>query len=113
MFKIHSNERQLVKVIATGQILSTSSVEFREWLLLGNTPEPQDNNYVELRVAAYPNITDQLDSIYHNIDEWKSAIQSVKDQYPKSTETLPLPDWVETIREELANPKPRNPLDLP
>jgi hypothetical protein len=28
---------------------------------------------------------EQLDMIFHNIDEWKSAIQSIKDRYPKPT----------------------------
>ena len=40
--------------------------------------------YVDKRVAEYPNITDQLDDIYHNgIDEWKKTIKAVKDKYPK------------------------------
>ena len=28
---------------------------------------------------------EQLDMIFHNIDEWKSAIQAIKDRYPKPT----------------------------
>jgi hypothetical protein len=40
--------------------------------------------YIEKRQQAYPSIADQLDLIYHQgLDAWKSAIQAVKDQYPK------------------------------
>lgn len=41
--------------------------------------------YADKRAAEYPPIVDQLDLIYHGgIDAWKSAIQTVKDKYPKS-----------------------------
>lgn len=40
--------------------------------------------YADKRAAEYPPIVDQLDLIYHGgIDAWKSAIQTVKDKYPK------------------------------
>ena len=40
--------------------------------------------YKDDRRAAYPEIGDQLDDIYHNgIDGWKSTIKVVKDKYPK------------------------------
>jgi len=40
--------------------------------------------YAELRAAAYPPITDQLDTIYHEgIDAWKAVITAVKEEYPK------------------------------
>jgi hypothetical protein len=40
--------------------------------------------YKAQRQQAYPSIADQLDLIYHQgLDAWKSAIQAVKDQYPK------------------------------
>jgi hypothetical protein len=36
------------------------------------------------RAAEYPSIVDQLDLLYHGgMDAWKSAIQAVKDRYPK------------------------------
>ncbi len=36
------------------------------------------------RAAEYPSIADQLDLLYHGgMDAWKSAIQAVKDKYPK------------------------------
>ena len=40
--------------------------------------------YKAQRQQAYPSIADQLDLIYHQgLDAWKSAIQAVKDTYPK------------------------------
>ena len=42
------------------------------------------NAYKELRARAYPSIADQLDILYHQgFDAWKSAIQAVKETYPK------------------------------
>jgi len=40
--------------------------------------------YVAQRQQAYPSIADQLDLIYHQgLDAWKTAIEAVKNQYPK------------------------------
>ncbi len=37
------------------------------------------------RVAEYPPIEDQLDTIYHSgVAGWKTAIKAIKDKYPKS-----------------------------
>lgn len=42
------------------------------------------NVYKYKRAAEYPPITDQLDLLYHGgMDAWKTAIQAVKDKYPK------------------------------
>jgi len=42
------------------------------------------NAYKDQRAAEYPSIVDQLDLLYHGgMDAWKSAIQAVKDRYPK------------------------------
>ena len=42
------------------------------------------NSYKDTRAAAYPSIADQLDLIYHQgLDAWKSAIQAVKEEFPK------------------------------
>lgn len=42
------------------------------------------NAYKEKRAKAYPSIADQLDILYHSgFDAWKSAIQAVKETYPK------------------------------
>jgi len=40
--------------------------------------------YIAKRQQAYPSIADQLDLIYHQgLDVWKTAIEAVKNQYPK------------------------------
>jgi len=40
--------------------------------------------YQRQRAKEYPSIVDQLDLLYHGgMDAWKSAIQAVKDRYPK------------------------------
>ena len=42
------------------------------------------NAYKDQRAQAYPSITDQLDTIYHEgIDAWKATIAAVKQEYPK------------------------------
>ena len=42
------------------------------------------NAYKAQRAVEYPPITDQLDLLYHGgMDAWKTAIQAVKDKYPK------------------------------
>jgi hypothetical protein len=40
--------------------------------------------YKYKRQQAYPSIVDQLDILYHSgFDAWKSAIQAVKEEFPK------------------------------
>jgi hypothetical protein len=42
------------------------------------------NAYKYKRAAEYPAIVDQLDLLYHGgMDAWKTAIQAIKDKYPK------------------------------
>ena len=42
------------------------------------------NAYKAKRAVEYPSIPDQLDLLYHGgMDAWKTAIQAVKDKYPK------------------------------
>lgn len=41
-------------------------------------------SYRELRLTEYPSFADQFDLLYHGgYDAWRSAIQAVKDKYPK------------------------------
>jgi hypothetical protein len=41
--------------------------------------------YVEKRAAEYPQIKDQLDTLYHGgYDAWKASIKTIKDKYPKA-----------------------------
>jgi hypothetical protein len=40
--------------------------------------------YIAKRQQAYPSIPEQLDILYHSgFDAWKSAIQAVKEEFPK------------------------------
>ena len=45
------------------------------------------NGYIAERKAAYPQITDQLDMLYHDqingTTVWKDTITAIKAQYPK------------------------------
>lgn len=45
------------------------------------------NECRDRRQSAYleelGNWTQQLDMIFHNFDEWKSAVQAIKNRYPK------------------------------
>ena len=44
----------------------------------------ENNSYKSLRRAAYPELEEQLDKIYHSgIDAWKADIKAIKDKYPK------------------------------
>jgi hypothetical protein len=46
--------------------------------------EYDNNEYQRQRAAAYPSITDQLDTIYHQgLDAWKATILAVKEEFPK------------------------------
>ena len=45
-----------------------------------------DKTYSDHRASSYPQITDQLDMIYHaglGGDEFQEAIKAIKDKYPK------------------------------
>jgi len=47
--------------------------------------ELNTRTYVEKRVSEYPDIKDQLDTLYHGgYDVWKESIKAIKDKYPKS-----------------------------
>ena len=53
-------------------------------LIDGNVVFDLNADYLNNRLAAYPPITDQLDTIYHEgIDAWKAVITAVKEEYPK------------------------------
>ena len=45
----------------------------------------ENDSYKSQRRAEYPDMSSQLDDIYHNgIDGWKASIKAIKDKYPKS-----------------------------
>ena len=43
----------------------------------------KNTQYQRDRAVAYDPIPEQLDQIYHDMDDWKKRIKSVKDKYPK------------------------------
>ena len=48
--------------------------------LESHEPEPEDSSQYELnRRSEYPSISDQLDMIYHDIEDWRSEIKKVKE----------------------------------
>ena len=49
----------------------------------GNTEET-NNTVKATRRAAYGDIGEQLDEIYHDIDAWRTRIQGIKNANPKS-----------------------------
>jgi len=46
--------------------------------------ELASNAWVHSRINAYGSWQQQLDEIFHDIDAWKSRIQSIKDNHPKT-----------------------------
>jgi phosphoglycolate phosphatase-like HAD superfamily hydrolase len=49
--------------------------------------EYDSNEYQRQRATEYPNVTEQLDYIYHNgVDAWKEMIESIKNKYPKGNQ---------------------------
>jgi len=56
-------------------------------------------SYVDARVAEYPPLQEQLDTIYHHgIPAWHTQIREIKNKYPKTqvgvTTISDLPSWV-------------------
>lgn len=53
----------------------------------GYAPTPREKSYIELRLAEYPSIPDQLDMIYwdkvNGSNLWEETISRIKQKYPK------------------------------
>ena len=101
ILKINPN----AKVVVRGEDIKTCQIEWLE----GTTPipvtdieskmndianEPKQSNYAQQRRNAYPEIGDQLDMLWHSIDQdpqlkskyfdFYEAIKAVKVKYPKN-----------------------------
>ena len=64
-------------------IAQPTSEQLASYETAANTAE--SNAQVDAtRVAAYGSIGDQLDEIYHDIDAWRTRIQGIKTNNPKS-----------------------------
>ena len=57
------------------------------WYLVGYAPKAPEPTYQELRRAAYPEISEQLDMIYwdkvNGTNTWQEKISEIKAKYPK------------------------------
>ena len=101
ILEINSNAKMTIR----GQQLDTCTIEWLE----GTTPiskadieakmaemanEPEQSNYAQQRRNAYPEIGDQLDMLWHSIDQnpklkseyfdFYETIKAVKVKYPKN-----------------------------
>ena len=101
ILKINSNAKAVVR----GEDINTCEIEWHN----GTTPipkadieakinemanEPEQSKYAQQRRNAYPEIGDQLDMLWHSIDQdaelkqkyfdFYQAIKSVKVKYPKN-----------------------------
>ena len=68
--------------------------EYSQWLKKGNTPDPYvepELGYQDKRLMAYASIGDQLDMLWHAIDDetldktsdFYTSLKATKDKYPK------------------------------
>lgn len=56
----------------------------QNWVVTELNPEEALNKVRTMRAAEYPNIGEQLDTIFHNgLDAWRAQVQAVKNKYPK------------------------------
>lgn len=75
-------------------ILNGETLDGLEWL--DESPRPTDREieaeierlkpivaYRASRQEAYPAVEEQLDMIYHNIENWKTTIADIKERFPK------------------------------
>lgn len=69
------------------------------WYLLGFAPIAPEPSYAELRAGAYPEMIEQIDMLYHDIDNgllgepakqssFYLARKSVKDEFPKPEDNV-------------------------
>ena len=52
--------------------------------VLAEVSSYSEPEYLSKRVEAYPPIGEQLDMIYHDIDEWRKRIDDIKKRYKKT-----------------------------
>jgi hypothetical protein len=65
-------------------LLPAGSVQITDEEAEALRPQPPAPTYKELRAAEYPSFADQFDLLYHGgLDAWKTAIDAVKNKYPK------------------------------
>jgi hypothetical protein len=86
-------------VIETQADVETDAVnpQTREIVKGGRPPEPIDMDYRKARLGAYPGVNEQLDMLWHAMDEFHmprvepfySRLKVVKEAYPKDNSVVP------------------------
>ena len=82
IYKIYSNVKYINNDIPYDKDDNVVSID-------DNVINEEVNKYIYItqRQQEYPSFADQFDLLYHGgYDAWKSAIQSVKNKYPKNKE---------------------------
>lgn len=69
------------------QLMDVEQAYNGQWYLAGYAPKKPEPTYQELRRAAYPEISEQLDMIYwdkvNGTNLWQEKISEIKAKYPK------------------------------
>jgi len=83
-------EHEPINYIITDNDSNPATIEYKDWLEQGNTPDAYDNSaYKEDRKAEYKSIEEQLDMQYwdkvNGTTTWQDHINEVKAKYPKPT----------------------------
>jgi hypothetical protein len=83
-FRLESLKQNAINSGINESDIKVKWVNEQEYIELKET-QKEPLNYAELRKLSYPSIPNQLDTIFHSgLDEWKTEIQAIKNQYPKS-----------------------------
>jgi hypothetical protein len=83
-YKDQNNGLHFIDDASFAHYLPVGCVEITDDEAEALRPQPPAPTYAELRAAEYPSFADQFDLLYHGgIDSWKTAIQAIKDKYPK------------------------------
>lgn len=75
-------------------LMEVEKSEDNKYYIVGRCPPPRQKDYKELRIENYPEIGEQLDRLYHDIDEgifgesakeskFYLTLKEVKLQFPK------------------------------
>jgi hypothetical protein len=100
MKKILINKDGIQEVDVTAEEISSKQIEEKAWLEERNATqyqrdnEPEQPDYIKQRKNSYPEIGDQLDMLWHSIDQnpalksqyfdFYEAIKAVKVKHPKN-----------------------------
>lgn len=83
-FNLEACHKKINTRFIRNSLQNSSSKEKQKAFDLISESTNHEYDYSEVRRNAYPEICEQLDMIYHDIDSWKASIQAIKEKYPKS-----------------------------